>query len=77
MGESDTNSPSQASLQASAEENLRKNEHWERQARKKTAMLNDEMPAGELAVARGLKWLKEHQYKNGAWNFDHRAAPPV
>lgn len=30
--------------------------------------------ASEAAVARALKWLAEHQYPDGSWNFDHTGA---
>ncbi len=31
--------------------------------------------ASELAVAKALKWLAEHQMPNGGWNFNHAMAP--
>jgi hypothetical protein len=31
--------------------------------------------ASELAVAKALKWLAEHQMPNGGWNFNHTLAP--
>jgi len=31
--------------------------------------------ASEAAVARGLVWLKRHQFPNGSWNFDHIHGP--
>lgn len=49
--------------------------NWDRKARKKAAIENGATNASELAVARGLKWISEHQYANGGWNFDHRFAP--
>lgn len=40
-----------------------------------TAVAQQPPDARELAIARGLKWLAEHQYANGGWNFDHTKAP--
>lgn len=31
--------------------------------------------ASEAAVARGLVWLKNHQFPDGSWNFDHIHGP--
>ena len=31
--------------------------------------------ASELAVAKALKWLAEHQLPDGGWNFNHTLAP--
>jgi hypothetical protein len=32
-------------------------------------------PASEAAVERGLRWLKAHQRKDGAWHFNHNEGP--
>jgi len=31
--------------------------------------------ASEAAVAKALKWLAEHQFADGGWNFNHGSAP--
>ena len=33
---------------------------------------NGASPASEAAVDMALRWLAEHQLRNGSWNFDHR-----
>lgn len=35
------------------------------------AKQNGGSDASELAVARALKWLAQHQYADGSWSFDH------
>lgn len=35
------------------------------------AKLNGATGESEVAVARALKWLAEHQYADGSWSFDH------
>lgn len=32
-------------------------------------------PESEAAVERALRWLTEHQYPDGSWNFEHRLGP--
>ncbi len=35
----------------------------------------DDDSGPNLPIARALRWIAEHQYANGGWNFDHTAAP--
>lgn len=35
------------------------------------AKLNGATGESEIAVARALKWLAQHQYADGSWSFDH------
>lgn len=37
---------------------------------------NGGTPESENAVKLGLKWIADHQLKDGSWNFDHRKAGP-
>ncbi|MDO4550710.1 MAG: terpene cyclase/mutase family protein [Planctomycetia bacterium] len=42
---------------------------------KQTAKMRGANSASELAVARGLRWIANHQYPTGGWSFDHTKAP--
>lgn len=39
--------------------------------RAELARINGGNEASEIAVARALKWLAQHQYADGSWSFDH------
>ena len=48
---------------------------WRRQGKARAIEANGGTEESEKAVALGLKWLAEHQLKDGSWNYNHQLAP--